>query len=168
MVRQISNYPRFRTSFDSQYVRGSKILPKSPREHFFSYFSSLWWELSCKMSFFVICEIVGLFVETLTANDKYSLCNSENLPQLIQMQLSKKQIIFCEIFAQFLNIWSRFKHFEKKVTLRAYVFSKLQSVKDVARQMSKKAHIRTPFNSQHVKGSRTLLKTSKQHLYHIF
>ena len=84
------------------------------------------------------------------------------------MQLSKKQTIFSESFAQFLNIWSSLKHFEKKVTLRAYGFSKLQSVKDVARQMSKKAHIRTPFNSQHVEGSKKLLKTSKQHFYHIF
>ena len=165
MVRQISNYPRFRTSFDSQYVRGSKILPKSPREHFFSYFSSLWWELSCKMSFFVICEIVGLFVETLTANDKYSLCNSKNL---FKCNYLRSKLFFLKflldfwIFDQVLNI------LKKKVTLRTYVFSKLQSVKDVARQMSKKAHTITPFNCQHVKGSKILLKTSKQHFYHIF
>ena len=42
------------------------------------------------MSLLVICEIVGLFVNTLTTDDKYFLLNSENLGQPIQMQLSDK------------------------------------------------------------------------------
>ena len=37
------------------------------------------------MSLFVKSEILGLFVNTLTADDKYSLHNSENLTQPIQM-----------------------------------------------------------------------------------
>ena len=37
------------------------------------------------MSLFVKSEILGLFVNTLTADDKYSLQNSENLTQPIQM-----------------------------------------------------------------------------------
>ena len=44
------------------------------------------------MSLIMICE--RLFVETLTANGKYSLPSSENLRQPIQMKLSKKQITF--------------------------------------------------------------------------
>ena len=44
------------------------------------------------MSLLVICEILELFVNTLTAKHiKYSLGNSDNLKQSIQMQLSKKQ-----------------------------------------------------------------------------
>ena len=35
---------------------------------------------------------MGLFVNKLTADDKYSLRNSDNLWQPIQMQLSKKKI----------------------------------------------------------------------------
>ena len=46
------------------------------------------------MSVLVICEILGLFVNTLTADDKYFLSNSENLHQSIQMQLSKKKTFF--------------------------------------------------------------------------
>ena len=38
----------------------------------------------------VIFVIFPLFVRTLTAGDKYSLCNIWNLGDLIQMQLSKK------------------------------------------------------------------------------
>ena len=37
------------------------------------------------MSLFVKSEILGLFVNTLTADDKYSLHNSKNLTQPIQM-----------------------------------------------------------------------------------
>ena len=43
------------------------------------------------MSFLLICEILGLFGNTLTADDKHYLYNMEYLPQLIQMQLYKKQ-----------------------------------------------------------------------------
>ena len=38
-----------------------------------------------------ISQILGLLVNSLTANDKYSLRNSENLAQPNQMQLIQKQ-----------------------------------------------------------------------------
>ena len=50
------------------------------------------------------CEILGLFVQTLTADSNYALRNSDNLPQPIEMQLSKKEIVLSDFFAQFLNI----------------------------------------------------------------
>ena len=37
----------------------------------------------------VICEIIELFVNTLTADDKFSLRCRENLLETIQMQLIK-------------------------------------------------------------------------------
>ena len=43
------------------------------------------------MSFLVISEILALFVNTLTVDHKYYLCNMENLQQSIQMELSKNQ-----------------------------------------------------------------------------
>ena len=42
-----------------------------------------------KKSLLVICKILGLFVETLPADYKYSFLNRDNLTQSIQMQLSK-------------------------------------------------------------------------------
>ena len=54
------------------------------------------------------------------------------------------------------------------MTLIVYVFSKLQTVKDVVRQMSKRPGFRTPFDIQHAKGSGTLVKSAWQHFYHIF
>ena len=40
------------------------------------------------------------------------------------------------------------------------LFRKLQTVNDLVRPLSKKHHFRTPFNSEHVKGSQTLVKSS--------
>ena len=55
---------------------------------------------------------------------------------------------------QFLNI------FKKKMIVIANVFPKLQTVKDLARPLTKKRCFSTFFNSQHVKGSQTLVKSS--------
>ena len=54
------------------------------------------------------------------------------------------------------------------MTLIAYVFPKLRTAKDVVRRMSKKHRFGISFDSQHVKGSQTLLKSVPQHFYHIF
>ena len=43
------------------------------------------------MSPLVISKILGLLINTLTADNKYCLRKSENAPQPLQMQLSKKQ-----------------------------------------------------------------------------
>ena len=53
------------------------------------------------MSLLVTCEILGLFFNTLTVNDRYSFRNSRNLPQPIQIQLSKKQKVFSQFFPAF-------------------------------------------------------------------
>ena len=63
------------------------------------------------MSILVISEILGLLVNTLTADDKYLLCNEENLPLSVRMQLSKKGKTVLKFFASFLKFPS---HFEKK------------------------------------------------------
>ena len=60
------------------------------------------------------CKIFGLFLNTLTSDDKYSLLNSDNLTQPIQMQLSKKQKTFSEFFSAFLKTISNFEHFGRE------------------------------------------------------
>ena len=45
-----------------------------------------------------ISEMLGVFFNTLTADNKYSLRNRKNLRQPIQLQLFKKQKIFFSIF----------------------------------------------------------------------
>ena len=71
-------------------------------------------QLSWKESLLVIGKILRLFVTTLTADDKYSFPNRENLIQLIQMQLSQKQKAFSECFSAFLKCKLTFEHFQKK------------------------------------------------------
>ena len=45
-------------------------------------------------------EILGLFINTLTVDEKYSLRNRKNLPLPIQLQLSQKQNKFLEVFLE--------------------------------------------------------------------
>ena len=77
--RPMSKRRYFRTPFDSQHVKGSKRHMKSAYQQFYHIFSSLWRKVSFKMFLLVTSEIFGLFVNTLTADDLYFLCNSENL-----------------------------------------------------------------------------------------
>ena len=111
------------------------------------------------MSLLVISEILGLFVNTLTADDKHSRRNSENLWQSIQMQLSKKDETFFEFFASFLKLSSFFQIFEKKITLIAYESLKLRTENVVVREISRKLRPRILSNKQHVKVCQTLMKS---------
>ena len=62
----------------------------------------------------MICETLGLFVNRLTADEKFSFRNRENVRQPIETQLSKKQKRFSQFFADLLKSQSNFEHFEKK------------------------------------------------------
>ena len=73
LVRPISKKPRFRTPFNSQHVKGYQTLVESVRQHFYQISSSLWAKLAWKMFLLVICKMLGHFVNTLTADDKYFL-----------------------------------------------------------------------------------------------
>ena len=53
--------------------------------------------------------------------------------QTIQMNLSQKAKIFSEFFSAFFESALNFEHFQKKMTLIAYVFPKLRTTKDVLR-----------------------------------
>ena len=53
--------------------------------------------------------------------------------QTIQMHLSEKERIFSEIFSVFFESALNFEHFQKKMTLIAYVFRKLPTTKNVLR-----------------------------------
>ena len=63
----------------------------------------------------VISNIFELCVNKLTADDKNSLSDRKNLPQTIQLHLSKTEKIFSQFFVTYLkcNI-SKSAHFEKK------------------------------------------------------
>ena len=79
----------------------------------------------------VLCKILGLFVNTLSEDDKYCLLYNDNLLQPIQIHLSQKRNTFSDFFSAFLKSTLNFEHFEKKVTLISDVFPKLPSPKMV-------------------------------------
>ena len=55
-----------------------------------------------------------MFVNTLTADDKYSLLNRDKLPQPIRTPLSPKDRVFSEFFLAFSESTLNFEHFQKK------------------------------------------------------
>ena len=63
----------------------------------------------------MIHKILGLFVNTLTVDDKHYMLNRDNLTQPIQIQLSEKQKTLSEFFFAFLKSMLNYKHLSKKV-----------------------------------------------------
>ena len=107
----------FRERFDTEHVKASQILAKSPWVCFFHVFSTFSEKLIWKMSPLVLRQISGVFVNTLTGNDKYPVQDSENLPLPIQPQFSQKRKNFSEFFVPFLESASNFKYFIRKKDL---------------------------------------------------
>ena len=70
--------------------------------------------MSWKKSPSVWYEILRLFVNAVTADDKYSLSNMRNLLQQFQTPLSKKQKTFSGFFIAFLKCAWNLEHFQKK------------------------------------------------------
>ena len=116
----------------------------------------------------LIWKVWKLFVNTLTADEKYSLLNRDNLTQPIQMNLSHKQNFFSQSFCAFLKSALNLEHFRNKMTLIADVFPKFRTPKGVVRWMSKKSRFRGPFDRQDGKPAETLLQSQRQHLYNIY
>ena len=110
------------------------------------------------------CKILKLFLNTLTADDKYSLLNRGNLTQQIQMLLSQKQGNFYELCFAFFKSTSNFENFQKKMTVIAYVFLNIRTRKEVVRYMSKKSCFRGSLDRQHGKRAKTLIQSQWQHL----
>ena len=71
------------------------------------------------------------FLNTLTADDKYSLISKDKWMLTIRMHLSQKPKIFSQFFFAFFESALNLEHFRKKMTLIAYVFPKLPTTKDV-------------------------------------
>ena len=57
--------------------------------------------MSWKQSLLATWEILRLFVNTLTADDKYSLLNTGNLTQHVHMHLSQNHKDFSQFFCAF-------------------------------------------------------------------
>ena len=81
--------------------------------------------MSCKESTSVWCEILRLFVNALTADDKYSGSNMQNFAQQIQMPASQKQKIFSGFFIAFLKCAWNLEYFQKKDEYSSLIISEI-------------------------------------------
>ena len=105
---------RLKGSFKKQHGKCAQTLFKCQGQLLYNIYWSLLRQLSYKKSLLVIWKISRLFINTLSADGKYSLFNRDNLTQPIQMQLSRKQKTFSEFFCAFLKSSLNFEHFQKK------------------------------------------------------
>ena len=70
-------------------------------------------------------EILRLFVNALTADDKYSGSNIRNLRQKFQTPLSQKQKTFSGFFIAFLKCALNLEHFQKKDEYHSLIISEI-------------------------------------------
>ena len=87
--------------------------------------SSLWEKAIWKTPLLWICEILGVFINTLNIDHKYPVLNCEDWSHPIQVQLSEKRNHFLQYFVPFLEFRSNFKHFEKKMIVITNPFEKI-------------------------------------------
>ena len=78
--------------------------------------------------------------------------------QTIQMNFSRKQKSFFEFSCTFFEYPLSLEHFQKKMTLIAYVFPKLTTTKNVLSQMSKSSRFREPLDRRHGKWDEALIQ----------
>ena len=76
----------------------------------------------------------------------------------IQMHWSQKQKKFSAFFAAFFESALNFEHFQRKMTLIAYVFPKLPATKNVLRQISKSFRFRERLDRRHSKWVEALIQ----------
>ena len=114
MVRYMSKKFRFRLPFQKEHGKRVSTLSKFERQNLYHIYWSMRRKFSCKKSLLVICKSLRLFVNTMSAVDKCSLRNTDNLMQPIHIQLSQKVKSFSQFFPAFSKSRLNFEHFQKK------------------------------------------------------
>ena len=110
----MSKKSHFRGCFDKENVKRAQTRFKSASRHLYHIHQSLPSQFSWKKAFLLTCQILGLLVNTLAADEKYPVLNRDNLTIPIQMQLSQEQKTFSQLFRELLKSRINYKHFERK------------------------------------------------------
>ena len=110
----MSKKSHFRGCFDKENVKRAQTRFKSASRHLYHIHQSLPSQFSWKKAFLLTCQILGLLVNTLAADEKYPVLNRDNLTIPIQMQLSQKRKTFPQFFAAFFKSGGNFERLEKK------------------------------------------------------
>ena len=99
----MSKKPRLREPFDKRHCKRARALYKSASQHLFHIHWSRSSQLTWETFLLLTCQIWGLLVNTLAADEKYPVLAKDNLTIPIQMQLSHKRETFSQFFAEFLE-----------------------------------------------------------------
>ena len=89
----------FRGSVKKQHGKCAKTFFKIEGHLLYHIYWSMRRQLCYKKPLLVICKILKLFPNTLSAYGKYSLLHKDNLTQRIKMQLSRKQKTVSQFFS---------------------------------------------------------------------
>ena len=149
-------------------LKGPKARWNLYERSFIKFLWSLWGKVTSKISSLWKFESLGVFVNTLTANEKYPVPDCENLQFNIEMQLSCKRKTFSDFLFNWWNLHQILNIFGKKTIGIANIFPRLGTAKNLVKPLSKNHCFRTSFNRQQVKGSQTLVKSTGEIFYHIF
>ena len=114
VVRYMCKKSLFRLTVQKEHSKRVSTLFKSDGQHLYLIYWSAGTKFSCKNSLLVICKSLRLFFNTMTAVDKCSLPNRDNVMQPIHMELFQKLKTFCEFFIAFSKSRLNFEHFERK------------------------------------------------------
>ena len=158
---------RFRGPFNKQHGKRAQALLKSTSHHLYHIHWSLSRQLIWRKSLLLKCQILGLLVNTLAADEKYPVLNRDNLSIPIKMPLSQKHATFSEFFAKFLKSIKTFKYFKNKDNLHRFCASEITASENVVRWMSKKYRFRESFDKHRGQPAEALLKSVSVHFYPI-
>ena len=100
--------------FGSQHVNGSQTLLRSAGKHFHTAIPLIWGRTSRKTLVLFRAEVLGQFVNTMTAVWNYFRYNLENLKKQVQTQISLKRKSFSEFFIAYMKSTLNLEYFEKK------------------------------------------------------
>ena len=155
----MSKKSRFRWPSDKQHGKSAQALLKSASQHLYHIHWSQPSKLSWKKSLLLTWKILGLLVNTLAADEKYPVLNTDNLTIPIQMQLSQKKKTFSPFFTDFLTSNWNFGRLGKKYDCHSFCISEVTNSQNVVREMSKNSRLREPVDKQHRKFAQALLKS---------
>ena len=115
----------FRTPFGNQRVNGFQRPLKAARHHYYPFFPWISGKLSWKKSDLFWSEILRVFANTLTADDKSSCGIMQNFLPQFQTLLSKKWKTFSGYFIPFPKYAWNLEHFEKKDECSSLIISEI-------------------------------------------
>ena len=119
----------FTRSSGNQRVNRSQTLQKSERGPSYPLSPSFWHRSSLGKYLLLKYDILGLFINPLTGDAKYSRHNTRDLPQLIQNKFILKSReffwVFHCIFRIYIKFWTFFKRLQSQsLSISEIIYSK--------------------------------------------